>query len=170
MARLIRARSTRARLSPYPLLLAVVALPLIERRLSGRRAGREIVLVALAGETVATALRLWAIHALGTAWNVRGRVYEGMRVVDTGPYRYVRHPNYAAVALEMFALPLAGGAAVSAAVLTVANALVLLPRIREEEKLLAAIPGYKERMAGKPRFLPRPWALAVARRPAADRH
>jgi methyltransferase len=167
-----RPRGTAAARS-YPLMVgvhvALFALPLIERRLAGRRARREVALVALAGETAATALRLWAIRALGTAWNVRGRVFDDLRVVDTGPYRYVRHPNYVAVALEMLALPLAGGAVVSAIVLSVANAVVLLPRIREEEALLAMVPGYNERMAGKPRFLPQLWSPATGRRPAVDR-
>jgi methyltransferase len=101
-------------------------------------------------------LRLWVIRTLGFGWNVRGRVHAGLRVVDGGPYRYVRHPNYVAVALEMAALPLAGSAPISALLLSVANVLVLVPRVRGEEALLARVPGYQERMGQKPRFIPRP--------------
>jgi len=75
--------------------------------------------------------------------------------VATGPYRYLRHPNYVAVALEMAALPLAGSAPISAALLSAANTLVLIPRVRGEEALLDAIPGYREQMGEKPRFIPR---------------
>ena len=73
-----------------------------------------------------------------------------------GPYRYVRHPNYVAVALEFLCLPIAVGAVPEAVVLSVANAAVLVPRIRAEERLLDAIPGYREAFDGVPRFIPRP--------------
>jgi methyltransferase len=149
----------------YPLMVALhvalFALPLAERRLLHRRARPPLAATALAAEVVATGLRLWAIHALGHNWNVRGRVHENVAVVGSGPYRYVRHPNYSAVALEMAALPLAGGATRSAALLSLGNVLVLLPRVRGEEALLAATPGYKALMAGKPRFLPR-WRTFAA--------
>lgn len=149
----------------YPLMVllhvALFALPLAERRLLRRRVSAALVVPALVGEVAATGLRLWAIRALGRNWNVRGRVAESAAVVEGGPYRYVRHPNYSAVALEMAALPLAGGATFSALLLSAGNALVLLPRVRGEETLLAAMPGYRTAMAGKPRFLPRWRAIAA---------
>jgi methyltransferase len=152
----------------YPLMVtlhvALFALPLAERRLLRRRARPALALAALTAEVAATGLRLWAIRALGRHWNVRGRVHKNVEVISSGPYRYVRHPNYSAVALEMAALPLAGGATRSAALLSLGNALVLLPRVRGEETLLAATPGYRALMAGKPRFLPR-WRAIAAIRP-----
>ena len=66
----------------------------------------------------ATALRWWSIASLGGAWNGRGAVPDSLQVVTTGPYRYIRHPNYVAVAADFLALPLAGGAWISALVLT----------------------------------------------------
>lgn len=143
----------------YPLMVALhvalFGLPLLERRLRPHRSPAGVAKPALVVLTLATTLRLWVIRALGRGWNVRGRVPDDLDVVDRGPYRFVRHPNYVAVALEMAALPLVGGAPLSAAALSVANALVLAPRIRGEEALLALVPGYVERMGDKPRFLPR---------------
>jgi methyltransferase len=143
----------------YPLMVALHAalflLPLSEMRLRPRRAHFSLVAPALALLAAAIALRGWVMRALGAGWNVRGRVPAALRVVDSGPYRFIRHPNYVAVTLEMAALPLAAPAPLSALLLSAANVLVLLPRVRGEERLLAAVPGYSERMGGKPRFLPR---------------
>lgn len=154
----------------YPLMVALhvalFALPLAERRLLQRRLRPTVTAAALAAEIAATGLRLWAIRSLGGNWNVRGRVHERAVVVDAGPYRYLRHPNYSAVAIEMAALPLAGGATFSAALLSAGNALVLLPRVRGEEALLAVLPGYSTTMADKPRFLPRRRDLAALLRMA----
>ena len=75
--------------------------------------------------------------------------------VTSGPYRYVRHPNYLAVALEFLALPMAGGAWLSALALSALNAMVLWDRIRDEERLLAAVGGYEEAFRGRARFIPR---------------
>lgn len=83
---------------------------------------------------VATALRIWAIRSLGRRWTTRVLVLEGAPPVTTGPYRYVSHPNYLAVVLEVAALPLVHTAWLTAAVFTAANALVLTVRIRVEER------------------------------------
>jgi len=86
---------------------------------------------------------------------VRAVVPSDLPVVDRGPYRFIRHPNYVALGLEFLGLPLIGGAYLSAAGLGLANALLLRRRIADEEALLMAIPAYRLRMAHKPRFLPR---------------
>jgi methyltransferase len=86
---------------------------------------------------------------------VRALVPSDLRIVDRGPYRFIRHPNYLALGLEFLGLPLIGGAYASAVGLGLVNALLLRRRIREEDGLLLAIPAYQERMADKPRFLPR---------------
>jgi methyltransferase len=114
---------------------------------------------ALSGLAAAVGLRLWSIRSLGEAWNVRAVVPDGITVATRGPYRWVRHPNYVAVALEFACLPLAIGAYPEAILLSAANAAVLWPRIREEEALLDRLPGYREAFAGIPRFLPR-WPRA----------
>ena len=119
--------------------------------------------LALAG---AVALRLWVIRTLGAQWNVRAAVPADMEPVTGGPYRWVRHPNYVAVAVEFAALPVLGGGYAEALALSVANAAVLRSRIRAEERLLDAIPAYRRAFAGVPRFLPRRPAPCAQTRPS----
>lgn len=90
----------------------------------------------------AQALRWWCITTLGPRWNTRVIVVPGLPLVTGGPYRYLRHPNYVAVVLEGFALPLVHTAWITAAAFTAINAAVLFVRIRVEERALAeAAPG-----------------------------
>jgi methyltransferase len=141
----------------YPVMVALhvalFAAPLCELAVSKRRPRAPLLWVGVLGG--ATALRWWCISALGPAWNARALVPRDLRPVTTGPYRFVRHPNYLAVALEFVALPLAGGAWLSALVLSALNGLVLWDRIREEERLLAAVPGYEQAFRGRARLIPR---------------
>jgi methyltransferase len=85
------------------------------------------------------ALRWWCITTLGPRWNTRIVVVPGLAPVTSGPYRYLRHPNYVAVVVEGFALPLAGSAWVTALVFTALNAMLLTVRIREEDAALATL-------------------------------
>ncbi len=84
----------------------------------------------------AQALRYWAVRALGERWTVKIWVLPGEPLVARGPYRWLRHPNYVAVVLELLAAPLMFGAWRTAIVITLLNALALRVRIREEEKAL----------------------------------
>ena len=84
-------------------------------------------------------LRWWCIAVLGRQWSTRIVVVPGLSVVSTGPYRWLRHPNYLAVVVEGFALPLVHSAWVTAAVFTVANAVLLRTRIAAEERALQAL-------------------------------
>ena len=143
--------------STYPLMVAVhVALFAVSVwPRSGRRASRSAQVAAVIGLVAAAGLRRWVIRTLGTSWNVTAHVPVEGHIQTGGPYRYVRHPNYVAVALEFACLPTAVGAIPEAVVLSLANAAVMVPRIRAEERLLDAIPGYREAFRGVPRFIPR---------------
>jgi len=121
-----------------------------------RNVPRALEAIALAGVAGATCLRLSVIRSLGENWNITAHVSPSTHVVTSGPYRWVRHPNYTAVALEFACLPVAVGAVREAVLLSAANAMVLCPRIREEEALLDRVPGYREAFAGVPRFVPMP--------------
>jgi len=83
-------------------------------------------------------LRYWAIASLGDRWNVRVIVVPGEALVVSGPYRYVRHPNYLAVAVEIATLPLIHGAYLTAIAFSAMNAALLRVRIRTEEAALGA--------------------------------
>lgn len=128
------------------------------------------VAVAAGGAlAAATALRLWALRTLGAAWSVhvtRFRDPEARAVATGGPYRWVRHPNYLAVIVELAALPLFGGAVVTAAAATIANALVLRSRIRREEAELARSAAWREAVQPRGRLVPR-WRDLVATAKAA---
>lgn len=87
--------------------------------------------------SLASVLRYWAIATLGRRWNTRILVLEGHAPIRQGPYRYVAHPNYMAVALELFALPMMFGAWWTAGVASVLNlALLVGVRIPVEERAL----------------------------------
>lgn len=108
--------------------------------------------VALALALLAQGLRWWAIASLGPRWNVRVIAVPGEAPLRRGPYRWIRHPNYIAVAVEMACVPLAHGAWLSALTFSALNAFVLRERIRVEERALGD--AYQRAFAGVPRFLP----------------
>ena len=81
--------------------------------------------------------RLWVIASLGRRWTTRVIVLPGTATVARGPYRWLRHPNYVIVALEIAVVPLALGLPVLALVFSAANAALLAYRIRIENEALA---------------------------------
>ncbi|MFG2191959.1 isoprenylcysteine carboxyl methyltransferase family protein [Streptomyces sp. NPDC048639] len=89
----------------------------------------------------AQGLRWWCIATLGRQWNTRVIVVPDLPLVSGGPYRWMRHPNYVAVAAEGTALPLVHGAWVTAVLFTLCNTALLSTRIRCEEAALSAAKG-----------------------------
>lgn len=85
---------------------------------------------------ISTAVRWWCVSVLGKHWNPRLIVITGAPLVRRGPYRWLHHPNYTAVAAEVAALPLVHSAWVTAIVFSFANALVLTVRVRAENVAL----------------------------------
>jgi methyltransferase len=128
----------------YPWMIALhVGLlvgALAETLLLDRHPPWALVAVALVVVVLAQGLRWWCITTLGEQWNTRVIVVPGMPLVTSGPYRRLRHPNYVAVAVEGVALPLVGGAWVTAIVFTVLNTVMLTVRVRCEDRALAAAP------------------------------
>jgi len=102
----------------------------------------------------ANAVRWWVIRSLGEHWNVQVVDSTRLGVVTSGPFRYVRHPNYAAVFAEMLALPLIHTAWITAAAGAIVHIGVLAQRLSTEERVLFANPDYRAAMTGKSRFLP----------------
>jgi methyltransferase len=83
--------------------------------------------------------RYWAISSLGLYWNTRILIVPGAELVRRGPYKFLSHPNYVVVALELFSAPMVFGATITAVVFSVLNAaLLLLVRIPAEERALEA--------------------------------
>lgn len=83
------------------------------------------------------ALRWWCVTTLGRRWNTLVIVVPGLPLVDRGPYRWLKHPNYLAVVVEGFALPLVHSAWLTALAFTVLNFAMLAVRIRVEDAALA---------------------------------
>jgi len=104
---------------------------------AGRRKFRPwLALPALGVFAAGQALRLTAIRTLGWRWSTRVMTVPGEAPVRHGIYRYIRHPNYLGVELEILTAPLVHSACLTSTVFGIANALLLRDRIRREEQAL----------------------------------
>ena len=130
----------------FPLACAAEVL-LLARPFPGA-AGFAALAVALGAQ----GLRWWAVATLGERWSTRIVALPGAPPVTGGPYRFLRHPNYLAVVLEMAAVPLIHGAWLTAAVFSALNAALLSHRIPAEERALGA--AYAEAFEGRRRLVP----------------
>ena len=90
-------------------------------------------------------VRYWIILSLGRYWTHGIISVPNAPIVIRGPYRYLRHPNYALTIVETFVLPLAFGALALATIMTVLWWTVLGYKIGLEDESLA------ERIATKAR-------------------
>jgi methyltransferase len=95
-------------------------------------------LVYLALIVLLQVARFWVLVSLGRRWTIRILVVPGERLVARGPYRFLRHPNYAIVCGEIAIVPLALGLPLYALVFSVLNALVLAIRVPAENAALTA--------------------------------
>lgn len=113
--------------------------------------------IALILFLAAQVLRFWTLQTLGSFWNISVVTTDERvpRFVSGGPYRFIRHPNYLVVIVEIATLPLLGGAVWTALLFSALNGAVLCRRIALEESFLFQIPGYREAMGSKGRFFPR---------------
>lgn len=99
-------------------------------------------------------MRFWVVRTLGNLWSVQVMDSARVGIVTTGPFRFVRHPNYTGVILEMISLPLIHTAWITALATSVGYSITLSLRIQAEERVLMANPEYRAAMGNKPRFLP----------------
>ncbi|MEU6311029.1 isoprenylcysteine carboxylmethyltransferase family protein [Streptomyces sp. NPDC047014] len=124
----------------YPAMVALHTALLVGCVVEPWAAGRPFVPLlgwaALAVALAAQGLRWWCIAHLGRRWNTRVIVVPGLPLVESGPYRLLRHPNYVAVVAEGVALPLVHGAWLTALGFTVLNLALLRVRIGCEEAAL----------------------------------
>jgi methyltransferase len=123
-----------------------IAAMLLEGSGDGARRHRGWALVALAVQP----LRYWVIASLGDRWTTRVLVPPGEPPIARGPYRRLRHPNYAVVAVEIASLPLAVGARTTAAAFTIANAALMAVRIPTEDRALRSTMPGDRRMSWEP--------------------
>ncbi len=104
------------------------------------RPRRRLAALGLAGLGTGMALRAASQRALGDRWTATVATVPGEARVRTGVFRWLRHPNYAGVAVEIAAVPLVHGAWRTAAVFSALDAALLAVRIRAEERALGRGP------------------------------
>jgi methyltransferase len=143
--RILRARGAVERGGGhYPLMVGLHVMWLLSTLVEGILRGPGLPAywpIPLALFLLVQPLRYWAIFSLGEYWNTRVLVVSGTRLVRRGPYRYLRHPNYVVVFVEIATFPLIFGAWVTALIFSILNAALLYVRIREENRALAELAG-----------------------------
>ena len=130
--RLLAARGHEVGAGHYPWIVALHAGWLAS--LWWLAPGRTIDLALLGLFALVELGRLWVLRTLGRRWTTRIIVVPGETPVASGPYRYLRHPNYAVVAAEIALLPLVFGLWQSAVLFTVLNAAMMAVRIGAEDR------------------------------------
>jgi methyltransferase len=109
----------------------------------GREPAIHVVPLVLFG--VLQVLRAWIIRTLGPFWTTRVITIPGEPLIKTGPYRFVRHPNYLVVIGEMALLPLVFGQVWNAVIFSILNLALIGWRIRVENAALAPRAGLPSR-------------------------
>ena len=80
--------------------------------------------------------RVWCIASLGRFWNTKVIVLPNVVLLKKGPYRWLRHPNYIIVLIELFIIPVMFHAYFSAVIFPTLHILLLTIRIPAEEAAL----------------------------------
>jgi len=140
--RLLRQRgASEPQGDPYRALSLVYPGMFVLMAAEGALAGPSPDVLLIAGFVIFVAakiLKLWAITALGPRWSYRVLVLPGLPLVSTGPYAYLRHPNYVAVFGEIVGFALMVGARLLGVVSLIVFALLVRRRIAVEEKALGS--------------------------------
>jgi len=122
----------------YPAAFAAMCLESLVRG----PASRTVFAAGAAVFGIAKLLKWWAIASLGPAWTFRIIIVPGAPLVDRGPYRFLRHPNYVGVVGELVGTALMTGATVSGPVAVVLFGMLLRKRIAVEDRALASAARY----------------------------
>jgi methyltransferase len=136
----LRARgAVEAGASHYPVMVALHGLWLAALWMFGWN--RPILVGWFLAYVLLQLGRVWVLRTLGRRWTTRVFVIPGETLVRRGPYRFVSHPNYVVVVLEIFVLPLTFGLGGVALLFGFANIALLAWRVRVENRALAAADG-----------------------------
>ncbi|MGO4441642.1 isoprenylcysteine carboxyl methyltransferase family protein [Rhizobium sp. RAF56] len=119
----------------YPLIIIMHALWLVGLWVIARDRPVQLPWAAIFG--FLQILRFWTLSAIGRRWTTRIIILPGEQLVSTGPYRFLRHPNYIVVVGEIAVLPLSLGLPIYALAFSIANAIVLTIRIKAENAALS---------------------------------
>jgi methyltransferase len=121
----------------YPLMVAFHSIWLTGLWLLG--SDHSIDRLWLIAFAVLQAGRVWVLATLGRRWTTRVIIVPGETLVAHGPYRLLKHPNYAVVALELAVVPLALKLPLYAAASFVAGLVILFIRIQAENAALVSL-------------------------------
>ena len=119
----------------YPAMFVAMG---VEGALTGP-APQNILLWGLALFGAAKALKIWAISALGSRWSYRVLVVPGAPLVTSGPYRFISHPNYLAVAGEIASVAAIVWAPITGVLATIGFGWLMIKRIAVEDRALGRI-------------------------------
>lgn len=85
---------------------------------------------------ISLAFKIWVIYSLGTFWNTKIYRIPDFPLIKSGPYKYLKHPNYVIVIAEIAIIPLIFHLYYTAVIFTLLNGIMLTVRIKEENKVL----------------------------------
>jgi methyltransferase len=136
---LIAAGAREAPDDVFPVMRVVYPLCFIAMIAEGWYRGDTVSNLVFAGACVfvaAKVLKYWAVASLGPRWSFRVLVPPDSSLVTSGPYRYLQHPNYVGVVGELGGIALMSQAPVTGAMALVVFGLVLMARVRAENRAL----------------------------------
>ena len=99
-------------------------------------------------------MRFWVIRTLGKYWNTKILVIPRGKLVKKGPYKWIKHPNYLIVTLELFTIPFIFQAYLTLVLFFVLNQIILSIRIPLEEQVLMEWADYEAKFERQARFFP----------------
>jgi len=134
--RLVAAGGHEVASGHFPLIVALHATWLVA--LWWLAPGQPVSLPLLALFGLIELGRFWVLATLGRRWTTRIIILPGETLETRGPYRFLKHPNYAVVVAEIALLPLVFGLWRTAIIFSLLNAVLLTIRIREENCALSA--------------------------------
>jgi methyltransferase len=113
-----------------------------------------LAFLGVSGVILGQILRFLSMRSLEWRWTLPIAVIPNLPAVNTGIYRYLRHPNWLGVLLEMASLPLIHSAYLTAIVFSLINGLIMSRRVQQEELALEENNQYLAQMQNTPRFIP----------------
>lgn len=134
------------------------SLPLVLRRLPGPTMPPAAAATGLIMQACGLALRVWSMRTLGSFYTRTLRTTQGHHVVDTGPYRMIRHPGYSGALLVWIGLALASRSAPASILIAALMGRAYQQRITAEEKLLSRdLPEYCDYSGRTKKLIPLTW-------------
>ncbi|WP_456274293.1 isoprenylcysteine carboxyl methyltransferase family protein [Bacillus sp. AK031] len=141
----------------YKLMVTIHVLFFVSLLVEGSAGGEslnEYWVILFAAFLLTQAGRVWVITSLGRFWNTKIIVLPQADVVAKGPYKFMKHPNYFIVTIELIVIPLMFNAYWTLFIFALLNQFILSVRIPLEEKALSEVTDYQFVHGEKKRLIP----------------